>query len=190
MPDDARLDRLPGPGRSFIQGAFHTVVVASVAYLWFWHLGEVAAKQRIAQKFGWFLNYMTFVTLTLQLIQYVLALPTEFFKWVPRWWRRLVDDFACALFGPVLFVTLSYYGLQFLPLDPLYGEDYQVVPAWVVLGMHVGSSVTVILDFMVCIRQRTFSMRAEYGQTVITVGYTLWLMLCKSRTGSFPYPVM
>ncbi|KAL0027712.1 hypothetical protein WJX79_010889 [Trebouxia sp. C0005] len=181
MPDDARLDRLPGPGRSFIQGAFHTVVVASVAYLWFWHLGE--------------------------LIQYVLALPTEFFKWVPRWWRRLVDDFACALFGPVLFVTLSYYGLQFLPLDPLYGEDYQVgnalqgkqpacysrdicVPAWVVLGMHVGSSVTVILDFMVCIRQRTFSMRAEYGQTVITVGYTLWLMLCKSRTGSFPYPVM
>lgn len=38
-----------------------------------------------------------------------------------------MDDFACALFGPVLFVTLSYYGLQFLPLDPLYGEDYQVV---------------------------------------------------------------
>jgi len=39
----------------------------------------------------------------------------------------LVDDFGCALFGPVLFVTLSYYGLQFLPLDPLYGDDYQVV---------------------------------------------------------------
>ncbi len=44
-----------------------------------------------------------------------------------RWWQRLVDDFGCALFGPVLFVTLSYYGLQFLPLDPLYGDDYQVV---------------------------------------------------------------
>ena len=38
-----------------------------------------------------------------------------------------MDDFGCALFGPVLFVTLSYYGLQFLPLDPLYGDDYQVV---------------------------------------------------------------
>ncbi|KAL0048358.1 hypothetical protein WJX82_001548 [Trebouxia sp. C0006] len=126
MPDDARSDRLPGLGRRFVQGALHTVVVSSVGYLWFWHLGEIASKQRIAQKYGWFFNYMTFVTLTLQLIQYMLALPVELFKKVPRWWRRLVDDFGCALFGPVLFVTLSYYGLQFLPLDPLYGDDYQV----------------------------------------------------------------
>lgn len=42
-------------------------------------------------------------------------------------WQRFVDDFGCALFGPVLFVTLSYYGIQCLPLDPLYGDDYQVV---------------------------------------------------------------
>ncbi len=56
--------------------------------------------------------------------------------------------------------------------------------------MHVGNSVAAVLDFMACIQQRTFSMRAEYGQTVITVGYTLWLMLCKSQTGSFPYPFM
>ena len=67
----------------FVQGALHTVVVSSVGYLWFWHLGEIAAKQRIAQKYGWFFNYMTFVTLTLQLIQYLLALPTELFKRVP-----------------------------------------------------------------------------------------------------------
>lgn len=38
-----------------------------------------------------------------------------------------MDDFACAMFGPVLFVTLSFYGMQFLPLQPLYGDDYQVV---------------------------------------------------------------
>lgn len=64
------------------------------------------------------------------------------------------------------------------------------VPAWVPLGMHVGNSVAAVLDFVACIHQRTFSMGAEYGQTVITVGYTLWLMLCKSQTGSFPYPFM
>lgn len=207
MPDDARSNRLPGPGRRFLQGTLHTVVVSIVGYLWFWHLGENAAKQHIAQTYGWFFNYMTFVTLTLQLIQYMLALPTEIFKRVPRWWRRLVDDFGCALFGPVLFVTLSFYGLQFLPLDRLYGDDYQVanalhqqqpacysedicVPAWVPLGMHFGNSVAAVLDFMACIPQRTFSIRADYGQTVITVGYTLWLMRCKSQTGSFPYPFM
>lgn len=67
----------------FVQGALHTVVVSSVGYLWFWHLGEIASKQRIAQKYGWFFNYMTFVTLTLQLIQYMLALPVELFKRLP-----------------------------------------------------------------------------------------------------------
>lgn len=67
----------------FLQGTLHTVVVSIVGYLWFWHLGENAAKQHIAQTYGWFFNYMTFVTLTLQLIQYMLALPTEIFKRVP-----------------------------------------------------------------------------------------------------------
>lgn len=48
-------------------------------------------------------------------------------EWLQVRWHRFVDDFGCALFGPVLFVTLSYYGVQRLPLDPLYGDDYQVV---------------------------------------------------------------
>ena len=56
--------------------------------------------------------------------------------------------------------------------------------------MHFGNSVAAVLDFMACIPQRTFSIRADYGQTVITVGYTLWLMRCKSQTGSFPYPLL
>ena len=39
-----------------------------------------------------------------------------------------MDDFACALFGPAIFVTFSYYVTQFLPLtEPIYGDDYQVV---------------------------------------------------------------
>jgi len=46
-------------------------------------LGKLAAKQPVAQKYGWFFNYMTFDTLTLQLIQYVLALPGDIFKRVP-----------------------------------------------------------------------------------------------------------
>jgi len=54
----------------------------------------------------------------------------------------LVDDFGCALFGPVLFVTLSYYCMQFLPLDPLYGDDYQVV--------CVASSVLYLLCLLSC----------------------------------------
>ena len=45
-----------------------------------------------------------------------------------------MDVLACANFGPVLFVTLSYYTMRLLPIqEPIYGEDYrfQVLPAGV-----------------------------------------------------------
>lgn len=48
--------------------------------------------------------------------------------------RSLVDVLACANFGPVLFVTLSYYTMRLLPIqEPIYGDDYrfQVLPAGV-----------------------------------------------------------
>ena len=46
----------------------------------------------------------------------------------------LVDVLACANFGPVLFVSLSYYTMRLLPIqEPIYGDDYrfQVLPAGV-----------------------------------------------------------
>ena len=48
--------------------------------------------------------------------------------------RGLVDVLACANFGPVLFVSLSYYTMRLLPIqEPIYGDDYrfQVLPAGV-----------------------------------------------------------
>ncbi len=44
-----------------------------ISFICFIRVTYLSAKQRIAQKYGWFFNYMTFVTLTLQLIQYMLA---------------------------------------------------------------------------------------------------------------------
>ena len=64
------------------------------------------------------------------------------------------------------------------------------VPAWVPLGLHSGNSIVAILDLLICIRHRTFSKRAEIGQTVITVGYVVWLMTCRFHIGRFPYPFM
>ena len=134
------------------QGALHTATICCAISLWAWHLGDTAAVQPIAQKYGWFFNYLTFVALSLQLLHcaaalladvlpslpvspllvlYLYSLTVYKLSIQPDWpqvqWHRFVDDFGCALFGPVLFVTLSYYGTQCLPLNPLYGEDYQVV---------------------------------------------------------------
>lgn len=205
--DDRRIYRPVSTGRRVVQSILHISILACAGCLWFWHLGHVAAKQPIAQKYGWFSNYMTFDALTLQLIQYVLVLPADLFKSVPVWWRRFIDDLGCAVFGPVLFVTLSFYCVELLPMNPLYGDDYQVmnafhqdqpacyarnicVPAWVPIGLHVGNSIAAVMDLLVCIQHRTFSRRAELLQTGFTLSYVLWLMVCRYRSGVFPYPFM
>lgn len=64
------------------------------------------------------------------------------------------------------------------------------VPAWVPHSLHTGNSIAAILDLLVCGRHRPFNRRAEIGQTMITVGYVIWLVTCRSHTGSFPYPFM
>ncbi len=69
--------------RRAVQAFVRLVSIGCATLLWVWHLGDVAAKQPVAQKFGWFFNYMTFDTMTLQLIWFVLALPADLFATVP-----------------------------------------------------------------------------------------------------------
>lgn len=198
----------PGPRARIAQGALHACIVFGAASLWTWHLGRIAAQQPIAQKYGWFSSYMTYDALTLQLSMFVLALIQDLRRPKLAFWKFLMDDFACALFGPAIFVTFSYYVTQFLPLtEPIYGDDYQVmnakgqeqpvcyakgicVPAWVPNGLHIGNSVAAVLDFLVCFGQRTFSNRAELFQRGFTLTYVFWLMVRKWRIGTFPYPFM
>lgn len=207
MPLDQEIYKFAGVRQRLAQGAFHSATICCAVSLWLWHLGATAAAQPIAHKYGWFFNYMTFVTLSLQMLHYLTALPVDLLPGLPVQWQRFVDDFGCALFGPVLFVTLSYYGIQCLPLDPLYGDDYQVmnlfhpkqpacyaknicVPPWVPPSLHCGNSIVAVVDLLMCIRHRTFRRRAKIGQHVITVGYVIWLLICKFHTGRFPYPFM
>lgn len=82
-----------------------------------------------------------------------------------------------------------------LPLAVMYNFSWLrvcllQVPTWVPAGLHIGNSVAAMLDVLVCIRHRSFSKRAEIGQTVITVAYVIWLLTCRSHVGRFPYPFM
>lgn len=207
MQPDQQIYKFPGARQRLVQGALHSATICSAVLLWVWHLGETAAAQPIAHKYGWFFNYMTFVTLSLQLLHNFTALPADLLPGLSVQWHRFVDDFGCAVFGPVLFVTLSYYGIQCLPLGPLYGDDYQVmslfhydqpacytknicVPPWVPVGLHSGNSVAAVLDLLLCLRHRNFRKRAKIGQNMVTVGYVIWLLVCKFHTGQFPYPFM
>lgn len=65
------------------QGALHTATICCALSLWVWHLGDTAAVQPIAQKYGWFFNYMTFVALSLQLLHYAAALLADVLPSLP-----------------------------------------------------------------------------------------------------------
>lgn len=56
----------------------HTTIFGAVASLWVWHFGEIASKQPIAQKYGWFSSYMTYDAVTLQFAFFALAMVADF----------------------------------------------------------------------------------------------------------------
>ena len=52
----------------------HAVLVTAFAAVWGWHLTPKANSQEVAQKFGWFFNYLTFYSFSVQLFQFCICL--------------------------------------------------------------------------------------------------------------------
>ena len=101
-----------------------------------------------------------------------------------RLYTNALASAICRIVGPNLSPTATA-----ITATPGWSCLMQV-PGWVPPGLHTGNSIAAVLELLVCIRQRTFSKRAEIGQTVITVGYVMWLLVCRHQSGCFPYPFM
>jgi hypothetical protein len=56
------------------QACVHLALATAFAAVWGWHLTPQANSQEVAQKFGWFFNYLTFFSFTVQLIQFFVCL--------------------------------------------------------------------------------------------------------------------
>ena len=55
----------------------HLALLAAFVYVWSWHLTPQANKQAVAKKFGWFFQYITFWSFTLQTFQFALCLAAD-----------------------------------------------------------------------------------------------------------------
>lgn len=57
-----------------IQACVHLALVTAFAAVWGWHLTPQANAQDVAKKFGWFFNYLTFFSFSVQLLQFIVCL--------------------------------------------------------------------------------------------------------------------
>ncbi len=56
------------------QACVHLALATAFAAVWGWHLTPQANSQEVAKKFGWFFNYLTFFSFSVQLIQFFVCL--------------------------------------------------------------------------------------------------------------------
>ena len=57
-----------------IQACVHLALVTAFAAVWGWHLTPQANAQDVAKQFGWFFNYLTFFSFSVQLLQFIVCL--------------------------------------------------------------------------------------------------------------------
>lgn len=166
------------------EACVHLALATAFAAVWGWHLTPQANSQEVAKKFGWFFNYLTFFSFSVQLIQFFVCLLADF---KPK--RQLVsisNDLSCSVFGMAVFVTMSYYYLLFKGEI----EDSDKAPAWISPVLHTGNVVAAVADLWVSKPNRTFQMRALVLSQSLVIGYLGWCVAAKHVNGSFPYDFM
>ncbi|KAL0024524.1 hypothetical protein WJX79_000742 [Trebouxia sp. C0005] len=115
------------------EACVHLALATAFAAVWGWHLTPQANSQEVAKKFGWFFNYLTFFSFSVQLLQFFVCLLADF---KPK--RQLIsisNDLSCSVFGMAVFVTMSYYYLLFKGEI----EDSDKAPAWISPVLHTGN---------------------------------------------------
>jgi len=155
---------------------------------WLWHFSR-SAQQVLpaALMFGWHFRYLTFNSLTLQVIQLATCVAQDFLEPRVPGLKQAADDLSCLLFPLATTVTLLYHGLNYF--IPGAAREAEVI--WLVdFSAHVVNSAVMLTDFLLSKEERTFSRRAAYAAITLSFAYTTWLTLIKRWDGSYPYPIL
>lgn len=155
---------------------------------WAWHFSPTAQQVLpAAVKFGWHFRYLTFNSLTLQVIQLATCVAHDVLGPRAPWLKQIADDLSCVLFPLATTVTLLYHGLNYLV--PGAAREAEVI-FLVDFSAHVVNSAVMWTDMLLSKEERTFSRRASYAAITLSFAYTTWLTLIKRWDGSYPYPIL
>ncbi|EMC91055.1 hypothetical protein BAUCODRAFT_160624 [Baudoinia panamericana UAMH 10762] len=178
------LQRLPAPSRG-ASALLHTVGLCSFTYS-FSYL--VTNPNPVNDSYGWHLQYLTIIGLSLATITFAIALLADI-----TLSRRLFafKNWLSVASAPMeCLITMLYWGLR--AIDPKL-----VLPDWAPplsriadLSFHAAPSIALVTDLLFFSPPYTIAFLPALGLSgIIAFGYWLWIEQCYHYNNFYPYPI-
>jgi len=177
------LQRLKSPSRG-VSALVHTIGLANFAYS-FQYL--VDHPNRINQAFGWHFQYLTIIGLSLATLTFVVALLADLSLSEKLFFTKNVLSMCSAPME--VLISLLYWGLRAIDPQLVVPKDLGL-PLPTDLSFHAAPSILLLVDLLLLSPPWTINFLPAIGlSTVIAFLYWLWIELCHSYNGFYPYPI-
>ncbi|KOS16680.1 UPF0641 membrane protein [Escovopsis weberi] len=177
------LQRLPSPSPSV------SLLVHSLGFLSFsssFHF-LFSWDTPIATSYGWYLQFFTIIGLAVSHLCFTLALLADLSS--SRALFRLKNVLAVAAAPLESVITLLYWGFSAVDPDLIVPAEYDL-PFVQDLGFHAAPAVFLLLDMLLLSPPWTISTTGAAGLAFgLMAAYWVWVELCFSHNGSYPYPL-
>ncbi|KAG9196282.1 hypothetical protein G6011_01403 [Alternaria panax] len=202
------LQRFDSPSKG-LSGALHVAGLASF-YSSFKFLAD--NPNIFNSSFGWHLQFLTIIGLSLSTITFIFGLIADLTSTTILKSPSLSPDPPAAAFSEYVFrlknylalvagpieVTISvlYWTLKAIDGKLLVHPDLPLPPAIYDLGFHLVPAVVLALDYILLSPPWPTTPMNESApiitlslSTVIAFAYWIWIEICFSQNGLYPYPI-
>lgn len=165
----------PAPGFSLV---WHLVGIASFAssyrFLFQW-------QTPITESYGWHLQFLTIIALTLSFITFVIAAVADVTRSSTLFG---IKNALSVVVTPInVVVTTLYFGLTAIDPALVVPPEFRI-PFAVDLGFHFAPGLLLVFDYLVLSPPWTVSTPVVMSlSTAIAFGYWYWVELCYSKNG-------
>lgn len=169
---------------------FNAVAFTVLFYMWIWHFTSEARSvmRALPRKFGWFLQFLTFIVLTLVTLYYgyqtLFAVSSS--PLLPP--SSLTASAGGALLAVATTVCVMYYGLSAVPgVHVIHPRLRTLYPTWYGIGTHAVPMLILWLDVLWWHGGMSFDDRAFVMFYACITLFGMWELVIRCRTGKFPY---
>ncbi|RVX72306.1 hypothetical protein B0A52_04511 [Exophiala mesophila] len=177
------LQRLSSPSRG-ISPAVHILGLGSFIYSYKW---LVEHPNPINQAYGWHFQYLTIIGLTLSTTTFILGILADISLSRALFTAKNVMTLTAAPLE--VLISLLYWGLR--AIDPALVVPPDLELPWAAdLSFHLAPTVFLLLDILLLSPPWSIRALPALGlSSAIAIAYWLWIELCFSHNGFYPYPL-
>lgn len=100
--------------------------------------------------------------------------------------KRVADDVSCSVFVLANAVTILFYAIEAFVPGGVTSKSLGVPIKWVNMSVHLLNSVVAWTDIIIS-HPRRFGRRSFAMTVCFSLGYLIWLLIIKSKSGKYPY---